>query len=86
MGESLVKYKSCRICTLPLYSNSRDSVQLGLPFRQSHQPHIQHESGKLVTCFVTAFNISAYLYLPFIQWFEFNCRVYLGPLYFLIPG
>ena len=77
---SLAKYKSCRICTLPLYSNSRDSVQLGLPLRQSHQRHIQHEGGKLATCFITAVNILAYLYLYFIEWFEFNCRVYLGPL------
>lgn len=65
---SVEKYKSCRICTLPLYSNSRDSVQLALPLRQSHQLHIQHEGGKLAT----------FLSLPSIYWHICICTLFNG--------
>lgn len=53
-------------------------MQLGLPLRQTHQLHIQHEGGKLATCFIIAVNILAYLYLYFIQWFEIQLPSLLG--------
>jgi hypothetical protein len=64
--DSLQKYKSCTICTWPLYSNSRDSVHIGLPLRQSRRLYIQHEGGKLATCFITIDNIFTGLYSYFI--------------------